>query len=392
MVGKKTVGWTAGEEAKGGRGEGLDGQYPLRSCVWKLHVPERTECVVAVHNKDVRLQRGRVVEGDYPPVGVSILKAPEKGMGGGVGGLGMTGRGRGGYQYVGGQGVRKERQVMTERIELEEGVYLIVPYTTMEYEDGLAGGGDGGMEEVAGSVRAACGEVFDRFDEKNLGVLGGGEFGKLIDTIVGLERLNDTVKRGKISDGLGWIDGIGLLEKDRWIKKMESMVRRAKEGGGMRALSECLMACGYEMDRGGCWRLVNASVGALSVHTSVECKLTEAGKNSMALRDAVELVVMGGEEEFAIEHGFKTFVAVHGSNGVSLGVQNMRRGDAYVMMDCGGSEGAESHRGGMKCEERLKAGEFKVMHTLVPERSDEEWTWKFDVAITDARGGEGGGS
>ena len=276
---KRAVGWTASEETKRDGGGGIEGQYPLRSCVWKLHVPERTECVVALHNKDIRFQRGGVVEGDYPPVGVSILKAPEKGIGGGGGGMGMIGRGRGGYQYVGGQGVRKERQIVPEKMELEEGVYLVVPYTTMEYEDWLAGGGEGGMEEVAGSVRMACGEIFDRFDEENKGVLEGVEFGKLIDAVVGLERLNDTVERGKMSDGLGWSDGIGMLEKERWIKKMESMVRRGREGGGMKALSQCLMACGYEMDRGGCWRLVNALVGALSVHTSVECKLSEAGKN-----------------------------------------------------------------------------------------------------------------
>ena len=167
---------------------------------------------------------------------------------------------------------------------------------------------------------------------------------------------------------------------------MEGMVRSGVEGEGMRTLSETLMAGGYEMDNGGRWKLLNALPAIMTVHTSVECSVTEGGSNSLAFRDAVELPVMNGDSEMSLEHGFKTFVSVNGHNGVSLGVQNMRRNDVYVLVDVDGSEGTISHRGTSRAEEKMKPGEFKVMHHLTPERQDEDWNWTYSVAISEGAG------
>ena len=119
----KNVGWTEGERdpssSKGA--SGLASQYPLRCPVYRLAVSSKTDCVITIHNRDVRLQEGGVGEGDYPPVGVSLIKQTKDskvGGGGFGGGLGLVGMGAGGYQLVGCKGIRKERQVQTEMMEV----------------------------------------------------------------------------------------------------------------------------------------------------------------------------------------------------------------------------------------------------------------------------------
>ena len=360
---------------------------PLRTEVYKLFVAERTECVVGLHNRDVRPNAGNAFANgvaDYPPIGVSVLKKARGGAGGGM----SVKAGVGGYCLVASAGVRKERQVQTESVMLDEGEYVVVCYTVPSNEhenENEEHHEEYSKSSKVDSVLVAVGEIFDRYDSDCSGVLDLQDFTRLVDAAIGEENIGNTRLRSCARLILGWSQDYGGVSK----KRLQEFCRKAFTSSGdehKSTVSGLLQASGYvqndDEEEQSYFVLREQIVGGLTVHTSKPVRLKAGGMNSAALGDAMSLPVrLFGEMQDADDYGFKCFVQSCGENGVAIGIMNVKRVAIYVKVDCSGSKGCCSHRGDLTYSAKLQPGEFAVMHYLYPEMVDSDWAWSYTCNV-----------
>jgi hypothetical protein len=395
----------------GGEGGG-ELSAPLRTEARKLFLTEPTEVVFAVHSRDARSDANckfrHRLSGDYAPVGVSVLK--KAGGVGGVGGGGSKRVGAGGYTLAAHAGVCKERQVQTAPVLLDAGEYVVVPYTVPSEGDagnddddggggggagqeGRGGGGGGGFEPSPAlrleSMREAVDAIFDRYDRNCDGVLDLQEFSRLVEDMVGEDNRSNTRKKNSAKLMLGWKDEVGAMTKTRLKDACARAFLNRSDGEQMAAVAGLLEACGYaeeDEEEGGVgspFVLREQQVGVLTVHASKKgVKLSNGGRNSVALGDAMDLPVrLFGEEQHAEDYGFRSYCLGNGENGVSIGILNVKKVGLYVKVDCSDSRNCRSHRGDLCYSVRIQPGQFVVMHHLTPRRVDADWAWTFQCQV-----------
>ncbi|GMH86713.1 hypothetical protein TrST_g571 [Triparma strigata] len=384
-----SAGGDVGKRKEKGKGDNLDELYPLRSEVFTMNVTKRGEVVLSLHNRDLRMKHSG--ENAYPAVGFTVLRKDASTTSGRPNVMGV-----GGYSLVAHVGLCRERQLQTKSLVLDAGSYIIVPYTCEKVNDGGFDVGDededegemGGEERQLReeshreSIRMAAREIFDRFDQDNDGHLNHKEFPCLVDRAVGRENVGNATLRNEVRSKLGMEgdDGLGVTRK----ALVDACVDDGARGGVVESLlKECGYVCGGWGEEGGGsgWRLKNQLCVNLCVWSEHDCKVVRTGFNGLAFKDALDLPVrLRGEVQHAAEFGIKVFTLVSGRNGVTIGVQNVKRNDVWVRMDTSESRNCVSHREDMVHDAKVKSGEMVVMHHLTPVRgADWEWTYRKEM-------------
>ena len=378
--------------------DGFCEEYSLRSKLYKLSVPKRSEVVFALHNRDGRFNPATSMGGgskeSYPLLGLTILQKQDFRQSSNR----KSALGVGGYSLVASIGVSSDRQVQVEAVALEAGHYFVVPYTCSGAN--LEGSDDGNFESFRdlpsisedskdglrfNSMIKGLEEVFDRFDEDFDDALSREEMSALLDVAVNhLQDPGCAQMRAALKNAFGYEENASFVTKATFTSRAADILR-GEDKGSVEVLTELLLRCGYEEDvgtGGGAWKCVDRLPATLTIHAELPCKLNPFVANSLALRDAIELPVrLRGTEDFNIEHGVKTFTLLNGPRGVSLGVQNVRRVDMLVLMDCSDSINTQSHRASLAHEVRLSPGTFSIVHHLFPVNADSPWTWSFKLAV-----------